>query len=63
MEFNKEKELDELMKVFNLGPNPTFSQNMKAMLEAQNYLEKLYLKAYEAGLETGIKKIDTNDGN
>lgn len=63
MEFNKEKALDDLMKIFNLGATPTFSEQMKAMASAQNYLEQLHLQAYELGLETGIKKIETNDRN
>ena len=62
-EFNKVKALDELMEIFKLGPNPTFSESMNMMITAQNYLEVIYLESYQKGLEQGIKKIELNDSN
>ncbi|MCB6097206.1 hypothetical protein [Flavobacterium psychrophilum] len=63
MEFNKEKALDELMQILNIGTKPTFSEIMKAMLAAQNYLVKIHIDAYQKGLEKGIKKIEIDDSN
>ncbi|MDI5894370.1 hypothetical protein [Flavobacterium algoritolerans] len=63
-EFNKVKALDEIMEIFKLGPNPTFSENMNAMITAQNYLEVIHLESFQKGLEQGLKKIDLeNDSN
>lgn len=63
-DFNKEKALDELLAFFNLGKTPTFSEQMKAMQTAQNYLEVIHLESFQKGLEAGLKKIDIdNDQN
>ena len=62
-EFNKVKALDELMEIFKMGPNPTFSESMNAMIMAQNYLEVIYLESYQKGLEQGLKKIELDDSN
>jgi hypothetical protein len=63
-DFNKEKALDELLAIFNQTPKPTFSDQMKAMQTAQNYLEIIHLESFQKGLEAGIKKIDLeNDSN
>lgn len=62
--FNKEKALDELLAMFNNTKNPTFSEQMKLMQTAQNYLEVIHLEGYQNGLEAGLKKIDLeNDSN
>lgn len=60
-DFNKEKALDDLLKFFK--PDSSFSETMKAMQNAHSYLEKIYLDAYQKGLEAGLEKIDINNEN
>ncbi|MFE3868726.1 hypothetical protein ACFX5E_11655 [Flavobacterium sp. LS2P90] len=62
-DFNKEKVLDELLAIFNLNKNPTFSEQMKSMQTAQNYLEVIHLESFQKGLEAGLKKIDIENDN
>jgi len=62
-DFNKEKALDELLAIFNQIKNPTFSEQMKSMQTAQNYLEVIHLESFQKGLEAGLKKIDLENGH
>jgi hypothetical protein len=62
--FNKEKVLDEILEIFNLGETPTRSAQFNAMIVAANYVETLHLNSYKEGLEAGLKKIEIeNDSN
>lgn len=62
-DFNKEKALDELLAIFSQMKNPSFSDTMKAMQTAQNYLEVIHLESFQKGLEAGLKKIDIENDN
>lgn len=64
-EFNKEKALDDLMLIFKPIENPRFSEQMKQMHTAQNFLEVIYLEGFQRGLETGLCKIEiqANENN
>jgi hypothetical protein len=44
-----------------LPPNATMSQNLKVIVDSQNYLQKINDDAFELGFEKGcdaIKKVD-----
>lgn len=61
MVFDKEEALNEILQIFKLGDNPKFSDQMKAMEKAQNYLKVIYETAFREGFEKGIeatKKVD-----
>jgi hypothetical protein len=62
-DFNKEKALDEIFAIFSQMKNPSFSDTMKAMQTAQNYLEVIHLESFQKGLEAGLKKIDIENDN
>jgi hypothetical protein len=64
VEFNKEKAVDEILAIFNLGEKPTYLAQFKAMVVVGDYLETLHLNSYKEGLEAGLKKIEIgNDSN
>jgi hypothetical protein len=63
-DFNKVTAFDELIEIFRVSEKPTFSEQMKSMQDAQNYIEIIHLEGYQQGLEAGLKKIDLeNDHN
>lgn len=64
-EFNKEVALDELVRILGKGSTGGFSTQIKAAFEAQEFIYKLQLEAYEKGFQDGIKKIeiDGKDNN
>ncbi len=60
-EFNKVSTLDEFIKQMQLPPNATMSQNLKVIVDSQNYLQKIHDDAFELGFEKGCdatKKIE-----
>jgi hypothetical protein len=63
-EFNKVKALDELMVLFTGAEKKTFSEQMNTMVNAQNFLDEIYVQGIAKGFEAGIKKIEIeNDSN
>ena len=60
-EFNKITAFDELMKIVQVPPNAPVSEGMKALQNAQDYLQKDHDDAFVQGFEEGCdatKKID-----
>lgn len=53
--FNKVIALDELSKVMALPEKAKPSECIQSMLNAQNYLQELYDKAFEQGFEKGCE--------
>ena len=63
-EFDKVKALDELLILFKGAEIKSFSETIKMMQTAQDYLEIIHLESFQKGLEAGLKKIDLeNDQN
>lgn len=63
-EFNKVKALDDLLVMFKGAEKNTFSEQMNMMINAQNFLDEIYLQGIAKGFEAGIKKIEIdNDSN
>ena len=57
-EFDKVKALDELLILFKGAEIKSFSETIKMMQTAQDYLEIIHLESFQKGLEAGLKKID-----
>lgn len=60
-EFNKITAFDELIKIVQVPPNAPVSEGVKALQNAQDYLQKIYNDAFAQGFEEGCdatKKID-----
>lgn len=60
-EFNKVTALDEFILQMQLPSNATMSQNLKVIVDSQNYLQKIHDDAFKLGFDVGCdsaKKIE-----
>lgn len=60
-DFNKETAFDELGQLLENAPKDTMSGALKMIQSGQDYLQKIYDQAFEAGFEKGCdaaKKVE-----
>lgn len=55
MIFDKKEAISEILEIFKLPDNPKFSDQMRAIEKAQDYLQKLYEQVYREGFEKGME--------
>jgi hypothetical protein len=55
--FKKDKALDKFIDLLSHKPNPTSSETMAIIRQAQNFLESIYIEGFEEGILQG-KKVD-----
>jgi hypothetical protein len=60
-QFNKVAALDEFMQAMQLPPNPLMSDNLRVIIDSQNYLQKIHDDALELGFEKGCEATKTVD--